>query len=928
MASIMIPQNAYTDSPELNPNLFLGAFQILGWLFFHPSAWANYVSRMDTRLLPNFCLAELKIDQWRNPGLTRLILTGYVVYPLALAFLVGPVLWVLGAAFEEATIGILSGLALGVILGITTNLAVGITTTLISGATMAIFLSIQDVILVDAVFGVAFGWIFGVLTGMAGYVTGNIGTRGINLPLPSQISSVVIGIFVSGISLLVLGGLFYITTLTSQFGIAYGSEVIPLVGIILGILLGVAVSWRTRSWRRGVVFCFILGVVIWFIFTRLIYGFEFGQEPTGKRLLVLINAVASGTFIILYVIPASVAERNANSLAGAIAGGLGSLATYVGLGYFIPYYSLGTNVNTHLVIMVSGFAFIWLRPVFMYPFSIVATAFLYRADERRRGNSTSWLRWHPAFWDENQRLPLIGLDDHLVLFTTLFPAEGQTAIEYLSTSRQRWAAREAQVELDARQLESYEDVKGIGNAYTNLAAEKFEGAASALLRSFARIGQDIRVALSQGSTFNQRLTLVATEDRLDNLLRELTRSQEKYAVRFRPIASRWRQFVSNHVQHLTETVEIQQEIDNPYIISVPLTEQQEIFVGRIDISARLERLLLDRRHPPLLLYGQRRMGKTSLLNNLGRLLPNSIIPLFVDLQGPVSFASDYAGLLYNIARGMSDTASRKRGLVLPKLSREELTLDPFTRFDEWLDEVEQAADTQNGNTILLALDEFEALDNAISEGRFQESILMGMLRHIIQHRTHFKVLLAGSHTLQEFQRWASYLINAQIIHISYLNEGEARQLIEQPIQGFSLSYEPDALQRVLELTRCHPFLVQLLCAEIVTLKNEQNPSVRRLARLNDIEMATTEALTRGSLFFADIERNQIDEQGLAILNFLAARGERIFINRETLNRQFPHFENINQTLSLLKRRELIEQRDGGYGFQVELIRRWFAREDR
>ena len=32
---------------------------------------------------------------------------------------------------------------------------------------------------------------------------------------------------------------------------------------------------------------------------------------------------------------------------------------------------------------------------------------------------------------------------------------------------------------------------------------------------------------------------------------------------------------------------------------VPLTEQQEIFVGRAHISARIEQLLLDRRRPPL-----------------------------------------------------------------------------------------------------------------------------------------------------------------------------------------------------------------------------------------------------------------------------------------------------------------------------------------
>lgn len=63
--------------------------------------------------------------------------------------------------------------------------------------------------------------------------------------------------------------------------------------------------------------------------------------------------------------------------------------------------------------------------------------------------------------------------------------------------------------------------------------------------------------------------------------------------------------------------------------------------GRSDIVARIEQLLLDRRRPPLLLYGQRRVGRTSLLRNLGRLLPRTIAPLFVDGQR-VALAGDYA----------------------------------------------------------------------------------------------------------------------------------------------------------------------------------------------------------------------------------------------------------------------------------------------
>jgi hypothetical protein len=287
---------------------------------------------------------------------------------------------------------------------------------------------------------------------------------------------------------------------------------------------------------------------------------------------------------------------------------------------------------------------LWL-PVLLYPFLTGWNILLYQLDKRRTATKLSFLRWHSAFWYEWQRLPLQGLDEHVLLVRRRNPEEGQAALNYLSTSRQRWAAQAVQIELDARELERCEDVAAIGNAYRNLALGELKSPVSSLQSSFSRISEDVAAALNQNSAYNQRLALSAVAERLKGLIRELTRSGDKYAVRFRPIANSWYEIVTKYVQEQAKAVELRQEIDNPYIIGVPLTEQQEIFTGRADIGTRIEQLLLDRRRPPLLLYGQRRMGKTSLLNNLGRLLPSTIIPMFVDLQGPVSSASDYSGFL-------------------------------------------------------------------------------------------------------------------------------------------------------------------------------------------------------------------------------------------------------------------------------------------
>ncbi|MEH2282001.1 MAG: AAA family ATPase [Nostoc sp.] len=555
------------------------------------------------------------------------------------------------------------------------------------------------------------------------------------------------------------------------------------------------------------------------------------------------------------------------------------------------------------------------RPVLLYPFVTLWNILLYLLDKQRKDNKTI-LRWHSAFWDELQVIPLYGLDKHLLLILKRNPVEGKAAINYLTTSRQRWAAQAVQIELDARSLQGCADVEAIRKAHRSLVTSELDSEVSPLLRIFSRISEDVDAVLNQASPYNQRLLLKDVADKLNLQLQNFARSSDKYTVRFYPIIKSWREIVTNYIDELAKITELRQEIDSPYITGNPITLEQEIFTGRDDIGLRIEQLLRDRRRPPLLLYGQRRMGKTSLLNNIGKLLPSNIIPMFVDLQGAPSSASDHAGFLYNLAREMEKSA-KKQGVTLPSLAREVLKSDPFTYFYEWLDKVEQALEQ---NTALLALDEFEVLDNAIAKGRFDEQDVLGMLRHLIQHRPRFKILLAGSHTIAEYQRWASYLINVQVVHISYLKEAEARQLIERPVKDFTLRYEPNAVERVLQLTRCHPFLVQLLCAEIIVLKNEQDPSIRRLATLADVEAAILEALQSGGFFFADIQNNQVDATGQAILRFIAAQGEGAIVSRQTLLQQFPH---ADITFNLLLQRELIEEVDDGYSFQVELIRRWF-----
>ena len=65
---------------------------------------------------------------------------------------------------------------------------------------------------------------------------------------------------------------------------------------------------------------------------------------------------------------------------------------------------------------------------------------------------------------------------------------------------------------------------------------------------------------------------------------------------------------------------LRQPIDNPYIAGVPVAPP--LFRGREDIYRRIHQLWSggQARKPPIILYGHRRMGKSSILRNLPILL--------------------------------------------------------------------------------------------------------------------------------------------------------------------------------------------------------------------------------------------------------------------------------------------------------------------
>jgi len=176
------------------------------------------------------------------------------------------------------------------------------------------------------------------------------------------------------------------------------------------------------------------------------------------------------------------------------------------------------------------------------------------------------------------------------------------------------------------------------------------------------------------------------------------------------------------------------------------------------------------------------------------------------------------------------------------------------------------------------------------------------------------VLITGSKELSELKlNWSDYLISAKTIKLGYLSKDEARILITNPIDDFSLNYEGgengEVVNKIIDVTSCQPYLVQALCFDLVNYLNTQH---RKEARMDDIDVAIEKVLVSAGNYFYYIWNSECSEKEKEILKRLVSN--------------LP-LKGDEEEINSLMRKEIIEKINGNYKFKVELMKKWIERNN-
>lgn len=274
---------------------------------------------------------------------------------------------------------------------------------------------------------------------------------------------------------------------------------------------------------------------------------------------------------------------------------------------------------------------------------------------------------------------------------------------------------------------------------------------------------------------------------------------------------------------------------NPYIVGAPVRSPR-MFFGR---EALLRRILSILPNNSLMICGPRRIGKTSLLYQIKRLLEAErnadyfFAPVMIDLQGTPE-ALFFRTMIDDIREGCSAFGIRPP----------EVTAGPDYGSREFSRDLQKIMRELEGLSnrplkLVLLIDEVDQL-NSYSE-RVNQKLRSIFMKTFAENLTAVFSGISIRRTWQsEGSPWYNFF---EVIELGSVEPSAAEELIRRPVSGI-FRYDGAAVEKIIQESRLLPYRIQQICAGAVNRASGQH---RRRISVEDIE-AVKSNLTDSGLF--------------------------------------------------------------------------------
>ncbi len=368
------------------------------------------------------------------------------------------------------------------------------------------------------------------------------------------------------------------------------------------------------------------------------------------------------------------------------------------------------------------------------------------------------------------------------------------------------------------------------------------------------------------------------------------------------------------------------EFVNPYIAGNPVTSA-EMFFGRADVFAFVQQALIGKhRDNVIILYGQRRTGKTSVLYQMSRHLGARYVCVLLDLHGLALEGLD--GFLWEMANSIARTLRRDQRIEISPPPRAAFQSSPRSQFENvFLNQVWNALGERH---LLLMLDEAIRLQEQVQAGKLEPEVFE-YLRYLMQHFPRLNFLFALGDGLEVLTKEYAFLFSVGLYKkISFLERDAALKLITQPVQNL-YAVEPAAQERILQITGAQPYYTQLLCHSLFARWQRTRAEAVQVA---DVDAVIEEAVERGLAVLKHTwEESSPAEKAILAGAAAAMRQNNARVSEDEIARVLKQNdvvippEEAGQAYKSLLARDLLSGAEK-FSFAVDLQRLWINKYER
>ncbi len=354
----------------------------------------------------------------------------------------------------------------------------------------------------------------------------------------------------------------------------------------------------------------------------------------------------------------------------------------------------------------------------------------------------------------------------------------------------------------------------------------------------------------------------------------------------------------------------------------------------------------------VLVFGQRRAGKSSVLHHLKNRLIRSQDVFPIDVGNLGAMLDDQSDipllnqLLFKICRSIRSAALNvgvlaSQAELADTISRGDGLLDhsaPLVEFTDIMDSYRRCALAPGTPSFLrtpvLLIDEFTYLFDWIKQGKLPTDFMKSW-KALLQQGG-FSAVLVGTEEMQEFKNeFPNEFGTTKDFKVSYLADVHARELVVDPVKevnGIDIYSDNAPVTRIVELTGGSAYYLQLFCDRLVNYMNRERVSVVSIA---DVEIVKGQMINGAeslgednfhSLFSAgegpgDRVPREDAIRALSTIAIASDRGREI--SKAALEEDLGLIGP--RTVESLLAREVIEVREQSVRIRVRLLEEWLNR---